>query len=135
MLTSSMIKQRIEFQRRRRFAFVAGVMACMSRFRTDPGRMPAAWWQVTPLCTSVEMFSACAHEAHTISEEVGSGISGGKMKSITGNTISCTIAVLPEPPCPMSRICFVFLRSTGMSSRSSFQAASHASAKRAKKHT
>ena len=35
--------------------------------------------------------------------EESPGVSGGKRKSMTGSTICCTTAVLPEPPWPMRR--------------------------------
>ena len=49
--------------------------------------MHAALWQLTALWRSVEMFSACAHDAHTIKDAGGAHalhIGGGVIKSAPG---------------------------------------------------
>ena len=133
MLTSSRIKHRFSRHLRCRAALVAGVGLAISLLRNDPGRMPAALWQLTARCTSVEMFSAWAQEAHRIKEGEASGGWGGKTTSKAGSTISCTMAVLPDPPWPTNIRCRVCLCSSGTSSRSSSHAELHASAKSARK--
>ena len=100
----------------------------MSALRCCPMPIPPARWHEIALLEVVEIFSACDHFAHTISEGDCPISSAGKMNSTAGRTTSWTTAVLPEPPCPMSSKLKHWRCASGTPDRSSSQTALHARA-------